>query len=280
MKEKISKLFGDSGKAVYIPIDHGIGGVKKGLENPIEILETLVSCGIDGTLMQYGLAKQTISIFEKNPAIKKIIALDYRHYWKIPGFNDGLYDCFQYATVKQAIDLNCDAVKVMVPYGENNEFTIKALKIVASVLKEASEYKVPVMVEPLPTNNCDIKYKNNFEVLNNIVRISYELGADLLKIPYIGTKEEFSKMVKDCPVPIMVLGGSPTDINELFIRTEEIIKTGSKGVVFGRNVWGHPQMKGVVKGLIEIVHHNANPSEVVKKYNLIGKSTATDSYAF
>ena len=60
LKEQlINSMFAADGKAVYVPVDHGIGGIKKGLEDPVQVISLLLKAGIDGTLMQLGMAKQT-----------------------------------------------------------------------------------------------------------------------------------------------------------------------------------------------------------------------------
>ena len=277
-KEKMVKdMFGSDGRAVYVPVDHGIGGIKKGLEDPVSVIERLMKSGIDGTLMQLGMAKQTMELFRKCPnPPAKVIAMDYRHYWKIPGHNEGVLDCFQSVTLEQAMRVGCTAVKVMIPYGDNEKVTIEHVRILTNVIREADREGIPVMVEPMPSGKCPKEFAEDPQVVANACRIAIELGADVLKIPYTGNKEQFSELIRVSRIPVTVLGGSPKDIRSVLSVTRDIMDCGAKAVVFGRNVWGHPRMEQVVAALKDIVHGNQEVDAVAGKYQLSG-SAATDS---
>lgn len=280
IKEQLVKaMFADDGKAVYVPMDHGIGGIKKGLEDPVDVLDRLLKAGIDGTLMQLGMAKQTKQRFDamaKPPA--KVIAMDYRHYWKIPGYNEGVLGCFQSAGVEQAMAVGCSAVKVMIPYGGDPEITMGHIRILTKVVREADYLGIPVMVEPMPSGKCPQEYAGSHEVVANASRIAIELGADVLKIPYTGDQEKFTELVRVSRIPVTVLGGSPRDIRTVLSVTKEIMECGAKAVVFGRNVWGHPEMEKAVAALNAIVHGNAEVEETLEQYHLSGSAVTDPSY--
>ncbi|WP_040213151.1 class I fructose-bisphosphate aldolase [Clostridium polynesiense] len=278
-QQRVDSLFAKDGKAVYVPVDHGIGGIKKGLEDPVKVIEKLVEYGADGTLLQLGMAKQTMDIFNsaENPPAK-IIALDYRHYWKIPGHNEGVLSCFQSSTVEQAMQYGCSAVKVMIPYGGDEKVTIDHVKILTNVIREADRLDVPVMVEPMPGGKCPPEYAKDHDVIANASRIAIELGADVLKIPYSGDKERFTELVQVSRIPVTVLGGSPKDIKTVLEAAKDITECGAKAVVFGRNVWGHHDMKGVINALKDIIHDGAEVSKTVEKYNLSGSAVTEHNY--
>lgn len=277
--ERVKSLFREDGKAVYVPIDHGIGGIKKGLENPSEVMRNLIDYGIDGTLMQFGMVKQTQDLFASEGAPARILALDYRQYWKIPGQNEGILDTFQSASVEQALKYNCSAVKVMMPYGLDGETTVKHVKLICSAVRAADRADMPIMIEPLPLGNCPDEFKHDHDVIANASRIAVELGADVLKIPYSGDAVRFKELVEVSKVPVTVLGGSPKDIKSVLDVTREIIDSGAKAVVFGRNVWGHSDVESVVKALSDIVHSDQLVDEIIKKYSLSGTAHTDSSYS-
>lgn len=280
LKEQlINSMFAEDGKAVYVPVDHGIGGIKKGLEDPVQVISLLLKAGIDGTLMQLGMAKQTKKLFDAlaNPPAM-IIAMDYRHYWKIPGYNKGVLDSFQSVSVEQAMDVGCTAVKVMIPYGDDEKVTISHVKILTQVVREADHFHIPVMVEPFPSGKCPEEYAKSHDVVANACRIAIELGADVLKIPYTDDKERFAELVRVSRIPVTVLGGSPKDIRTVLSVTKEIMDCGAKAVVFGRNVWGHPDMEKVVSALRSIVHQGWEVDQATVHYQLSGSAVTDQSY--
>ena len=51
---------------------------------------------------------------------------------------------------------------------------------------------------------------------------------------------------------------------------KESVEAGAKGIVFGRNVWQNPKMKALVNTLKAIVHDNAEISDTMNNFHLIG----------
>ena len=94
------------------------------------------------------------------------------------------------------MEAGCTAVKVMIPYGVDENVTIQHVKMLIDVVREADHYQIPVMAEPLPTGGCPPEYANSHEVVANACRIMLELGADVLKIPYTGDKEKIAELVQ------------------------------------------------------------------------------------
>jgi len=140
-ERRMKRLFGEDRKAVYVPIDHGILGMVKGLEDPVKLAEDLIKDGIDGTLMQIGIIKQTNYLFEnvKNlPA--RVLTADYRQTWSIPGKSEEIAGCFLNAAAEQAVKYGCDAVKLLLPIGLSSELELEHVKIISALVKECDKY--------------------------------------------------------------------------------------------------------------------------------------------
>ena len=114
------------------------------------------------------------------------------------------------------------------------------------------------MVEPLLNGeDIPIEKKNDLGLIENTCRISLEIGADILKIPYTGGVESFSRIVKNSHVTVMILGGPKTNnLRDVLQTARNAIDAGAKDIVFGRNVWQHPQMNKVLMSPKDIVHIN------------------------
>lgn len=275
IKEKrMKRLFRDDGKAVYVPIDHGIMGILQGLEDPIALLEELIKDGIDGTLMQIGLIKQTYHLFknvEKPPA--RILTVDYTQTLILAEENVDTAGCFLNATVEQAVKYDCDAVKVLLPLGLSPKAELEHLRVISLAVKEADKNDMPVMIEPIAIGSKIPKDKRlDPKVVANGCRLALELGADIIKAPYTGDKDSFALMVKRLRIPVIVLGGPKIpDIKSILQLTKDIIEAGAKGPCFGRNVWGHSKVHEIVHALIDIVHKGATVEEVIMNYKLESK---------
>ena len=88
------------------------------------------------------------------------------------------------------------------------------------------------------------------EAVAHICRIAVELGADILKAPYVGAPEAYRPIVDHSPVPVTILGGARTgDVEDVVANVRAAVGIGVRGVVFGRNVWQHPDSGEVVRKL-------------------------------
>jgi len=265
-ESRVKRLFGEDGKAVWMPIDHGVWGNVEGLEDPIHLVDGLIKDGVDAFLMQVGMVKQTSFMFEslKNPPAR-IVTADYNWFWSVPGKIEDEQGSFLNISVKQAIHLNCDAVKVMLPIGLPSKVIFEHIKVIADLIKESDVEDIPVIVEPiLPRDR-----KNDFKLYSDACRIAVELGADIIKADFVGGKDLFSDLVSKLRVPFVILGGPKVDsIRDVLQTAKDAVDAGARGPCFGRNVWGRPQVHAIVHALIDIVHKGATVEEVLSKYSL------------
>ena len=105
--------------------------------------------------------------------------------------------------------------------------------------------------------------------------LEFELGADILKVPYPGDKPEdkdrFAEICANSHVPVVMLGGSKKDSTlEILKVAQNGVEAGAKGTIFGRNVWQRPQeeMTRVVQALQDIVHRGVSAADAAGKYGI------------
>src|SRR5207245_9929080 len=86
-----------------------------------------------------------------------------------------------------------------------------------------------------------------------------ELGAHFVKTYFC---EDFEKVVKGCPVPLVVAGGPKLE-TELgaFELAHEAIADGAIGVDMGRNIWQSEHAVAMITAIREIVHNGASVQE-------------------
>src|SRR5439155_13846976 len=77
--------------------------------------------------------------------------------------------------------------------------------------------------------------------------IAAEIGAHFVKTYYC---EDFAKVVKGCPVPLVV-GGGPKPETELdaFELAHEAVSEGAVGVDMGRNIWQSEHPVAMIKAI-------------------------------
>jgi DhnA family fructose-bisphosphate aldolase class Ia len=142
---------------------------------------------------------------------------------------------------------------------------MRTLEIVAEVCNECLKDEMPVMVEALPCPGPNIPDPYDAQMMADACRIAFEHGADILKTYYPGTRDGFRKVVEGCPAPVLIAGGprlpSETAVLQMVADT---IAAGGKGVVFGRNIWQHPNPAGMVRALRAVIHEGATGDQAAE----------------
>ncbi len=126
---------------------------------------------------------------------------------------------------------------------------------------------MPLMVEPLvfqPNEKAGgYMVDGDPEKILPLVRQAVELGADIIKADPTDDVSMYHKVVEiSGRIPVLVRGGGRAPDEEILQRTEELIRQGVAGIVYGRNVIQHPNPSGMTKALMAIVHAGATASEV------------------
>ncbi|MBN2369122.1 MAG: fructose-bisphosphate aldolase [Vicinamibacteria bacterium] len=257
---RISRLFNSTtGRSVIIPVDHGVAmGALQGLQDPHDVLARLVALRIDGTLLTPGLWKVVSGLFERRDAPARVLTADLPLFSTLPGEPADVSEDDVLVSVDFALRHAFDAIKILLVWGLERDKQMANLKMVGRLADECDRWSLPLMVEPVLWGmNVPKERKNDSKLMENAARIALELGADILKIPYTGEVEPFSAMVRRLRVPVLVLGGPKmSGIRDVFQVARDSLVAGARGIVFGRNVWQHPAMESVVRGLIDIVHGN------------------------
>lgn len=255
---RMSRLFNaDTGKSVIIAVDHGIEGVPKGLEDPKAKVEELIESGVDALLLNPGLFERVCGLWQRRNAPGVILAADYYMGTTVPGRKAETEEYRRILEIEDAVRLGADAVKMVLVFGQRDlELYAYNLEIVAAAIQEAHRYGMPVMLETVLWGITSTKEElGSVQVLRHMMRIAVELGADILKVPLLGSDEQMAETVSWSPVPVTVLGGQTRpDFEGVVEGAERALKTGAYGIVFGRNVWQRPDLKAAVNALQVAVH--------------------------
>lgn len=255
---RMSRLFNaTTRRSVIVAVDHGIEGVPKGLENPKEKVRTLIDSGVDALLMNPGLFERVCDLWRHKGDPGVILAADYFLGVTVPGRKAEVEDYRRTLLVQDAVRLGADAVKMVLVFGQHHlDLYARNLEIVAEAIQEAHRFGIPVMLETVlwGLSSTDDEL-TSAKVLRSMMRIGVELGADILKVPMVGTDEEFVEAVNWCPVPVTVLGGQTRpDFDGVVESAGRAVSLGACGIVFGRNVWQRPDLQGAVGALQKAVH--------------------------
>jgi class I fructose-bisphosphate aldolase len=257
MKEhRIRRLFAEDNRIVIVAFDHAaFMGPVRGLEKPGQLIDDIVATGIDSVLTTMGIARTFCGKFGH---LGLILRVDGGATMRSPKMGDIALSF----SVQDALRLGADAVACMGMIGFDEEPS--SLRNLAELSSQSAEWNMPLLAEMLVKGTDDGEL--TVEDVEFAMRIGVELGADLIKAPFVGPATDFTAAIQSCYCPVVVLGGAKMDEpTALLENVAEAIDAGATGVAIGRNVWQHPNPASVCRALVAIVHGGANVSQALKE---------------
>jgi fructose-bisphosphate aldolase, class I len=257
-KIRLNRFLHPDRGSLVVAFDHPlVHGPIPGTEDPGKQIQRFVDAGADAVLLNFGM----IGHFAQAGPAGNMPALIARLDWTT-AFTAGASGSFRSCLVARAEDaVRCgaDAVITFLVIGTGDaEFERGEIARNAKVARECERLGLPLVVEsvargPQVQNPCDPKW------LMLHTRMAAELGADLIKTEYSGDPDSMRTVVRSCPVPILVLGGSRSGSDEDVLRVaRDIAKTGAAGVFFGRNVFQAENMLRLIQQIRAVL---AGPGE-------------------
>lgn len=253
------RLFGTSGNALDVAIDHGMFGradFLTGIESVRDAVTTVARARPDAIQLTAGQARHLQSIPGRDrPAL--VMRLDVANVYgtHLP---DLLYNHVAPGSVETAIraDAACVVLNLFDVPGRE-EVRDACIRSVQATRAECEHYAMPLMVEPLVAQaNVGRGYEANGDIdkILPLVRQAVELGADVIKCDPTDNLEDFHRVVEVADVPVLVRGGSKVAEDVLLERTRTVMKQGARGVVYGRNIVQHSNPNQIVAAIMDILH--------------------------
>jgi DhnA family fructose-bisphosphate aldolase class Ia len=92
------------------------------------------------------------------------------------------------------------------------------------------------------------------------------MGADIIKADPTTQADDFHEVVEAARCPVLVRGGGKEDIEAVFGKTEQLLRQGAHGMVYGRNIYQHPDPRRVVQALMAMIHEGASAEQALAIY--------------
>jgi 2-amino-4,5-dihydroxy-6-oxo-7-(phosphonooxy)heptanoate synthase len=161
------------------------------------------------------------------------------------------------SSVEYALRLGADAVSVHVNVGSTTEH--EQVADLAAVADAADRCGVPVLAMMYP-RGPRIPNPRDPELIAHAATLAADLGADLVKVPYVGEVAAMSDVVRSCPIPILVAGGALLDgPHALTSYVGDVMRAGTAGVAMGRNVFRANDPRSAARRVAQVLHHEAYP---------------------
>jgi len=237
-------------RTIVVPMDHGVSsGPIEGIVDIKWAVDEVAEGGANAVVLHKGMVRaghrgggRDIGLIVHLSASTDLS----------PSRNDKVLVC----SVEEAIRLGADAVSIHVNIGADMEREM--LRDFGAVAKACEDWQMPLLAMvygrgPKIENQYDPK------VVAHCARIGAELGADVVKVPYTGDPESFSRVVEGAPIPVVIAGGpkmkSERDVLEM---VHGAIRAGASGLSIGRNIFQAKKPSLMVRAMAKIVHEGGD----------------------
>lgn len=261
MEESVSdrlKALLPGGRGVWVPMDHPVSSFpESGLEDTDFAVDAAISGGANALVLQKG-------------------ALSY--HFERTGWEG--FVCHVSAStvhggknsqnkVSVGIAAECklrgaSAVSGQVNLGDHSE--PEMIDRIGKLTSDAFFEGIPVlgMFYPRGPNLTPIQSDTTGGIAH-AARLAWELGCNVVKVPWTGSIESFKSVVSAVPIPILISGGPVNGpFTDLLEVVEQAVYSGASGVCIGRQVFASPNPEARVMALNAIVHENASASEAAR----------------
>jgi class I fructose-bisphosphate aldolase len=274
-KARMNRMF-TNGNCLDVALDHGVCNEPSflvGLEDIQGVVDTLIDARPDAIQMAYGQADLLQFRPEKDrPALVMRIDMGnpynvarHRVMWSMLQNHD--------EPIVGALEMDAACVVVnlfMLP--DEPELFRQCVENISRVRAACHHYGMPLMIEPLVMLPNDVRggyqVDGDAEKIITLVRLASEMGADIIKADPTENPEDFHRVVETARVPVLVRGGGKEDLKTVLTKSAALLKTGAKGLVYGRNIYQHSKPKAVVNALMALIHTGASGEEAWEVYNL------------
>jgi fructose-bisphosphate aldolase, class I len=258
---RLQRLFAADGRCFDVAVDHGFFGESEfltGIEDMEAAVATLVDAGPDAIQLSPGQAP----LLQRIPGPRKpalVLRTDVANVYGRAGvgreylFSELVEDAVGKAV---ALDAACVVCNILL-LPDQPELLHACVGNVSRLRAECDPVGMPLMVEPLAMRAGESGYgvDGDPEKIVPLVRQAVELGADVIKADPTDDLADYPRVIEAAGrVPVLVRGGGRAPEDEILRRTEEVIRLGAAGIVYGRNVIQHPDPAGMTRRLMEIVH--------------------------
>src|SRR5690606_10151085 len=268
-KVRMNRLFNVSGKCLDVAIDHGVFNEYSfldGLEDVEKVVGQLVEAGPDAIQMNYGQCDALQRIKGKNkPAL--VMRTDVGNPYN-PQTHRVMFNILQNSEEPILEALRMDAACVvanLLLLPDEPDLHRQTIHNISRLRSLCDRYGMPLMIEPLVMRGNDARggyqVDGDKKKLVPLVRQARELGADIIKADPTDHVEDYHEVVMAARCPVLVRGGGKADLKEVFERSYGFLQQGAMGLVYGRNIYQHPNPSRIVRAFMAMIHENATPEQ-------------------
>ena len=236
-------LPGGSRRLFAVPLDHSVSmGPIDGLRAVAPVVEELQAAGVDMVVVTKGAARDVVPVLRR-PTLLGI------HISASTSIGPTANHKVLMGSAAGAVALGADLLSVQVNFGTPEE--AEMLRDLGVAADEARTLGLPLMCMSYVKGPTE----PSIEALQHAARAAADLGADIVKTSYPGSKTAFRALVRSTPVPVVIGGGVRGDSEDAFVASvRDSIAAGGAGICIGRNLFQRRPIAPLARRLATLLH--------------------------
>jgi DhnA family fructose-bisphosphate aldolase class Ia len=241
---RLKRLFPDPNRRLFsVPLDHAVSmGPIDGLESLAPLAAELQEGGVDLLIVTKGAVRELAPVLRPSTLLGVHISAS-------TSLGPSANHKVLVATAKEAVGLGADVLSVQVNFGVAEEANM--LTDLGTAADQARTLGLPLL--------CMAYVKKDGggspDELRHAARAAADLGADIVKTSYPGSLEEFRKLCRTTPVPVLIGGGVRIEPEAAFLKlVEETVAAGGAGICIGRNLFQRRPVGPLASRIAAVLH--------------------------
>lgn len=249
-----------NGKVLILAYDHGLEHGPVDFEevpesaNPRHVFDVATHPAVTSLAVQKGIAEAYYPSYDDDV---NLLA-------KLNGTSNlwmGEPDSATNWSVDYAADVGADAIGFTLYGGSNHE--IEMAEEFRDVQERARAHDLPVVMWSYPRGQ-GLKNDTKPDTIAYAARQALELGADVAKVKYPGSKAAMEDAVRMAgKTKVVMSGGSKTSDRAFLESVKSVIDAGGAGLAVGRNVWQRENPRRILDALEAVIFEEQSVEEAL-----------------
>jgi DhnA family fructose-bisphosphate aldolase class Ia len=241
---RLRRLFPTPERRLFsVPLDHPLSmGPIDGLEELAPLARELQDGGADLLIVTKGAVRELAPVLAPSTLLGIHVSASTSigptsHHKRIVG------------SAAEAVGLGADVLSVQVNFGVPEEGDM--LTDLGVAVDQCRQLGLPLLCMAY------VKKPNGGTPaeLRHAARAAADLGVDIVKTSWPGSADEYRKLCRTTPVPVLIGGGVRLDDEAAFLRVvEESIAAGGAGICIGRNLFQRRPVEPLARRIATLLH--------------------------
>lgn len=240
---RLKRIFPGDRRLFSVPLDHSVSmGPIEGLEEAPALVAELERAGVDLIIVTKGAVRGLVPVLTPQTLLGIHVSAS-------TSLNPNSNRKVLAGSAEEAIALGADLLSVQVNFGIPEEGEM--LRDLGVAVDQCRTVGLPLLCMAY------VKKPNGGspDELRHACRAAADLGADIVKTSYPGSLEEYRRLVRTTPAPLLLGGGNRLDDDNAFLGlVRETVHAGAAGICIGRNLFQRRPVETFAKRVAAILH--------------------------